>query len=169
MMDDNKPEEPIEQSPNDGEKTENDQGLEQPSKDEEITQEIAVQSDDLFDAVDDASLQNPPESLPEAEMSEWVNELDSQSGPEDGAFFEDQDQGDRVASHHPTGDPEATGGWWGHLLWRWILWMMKIHSRCNWGRMLIFRWHQVRTGKHRQWKPGSCQPILRRTMGRKHV
>jgi len=113
MMDDNKPEEPIEQSPNDGEKTENDQGLEQPSKDEEITQEIAVQSDDLFDAVDDASLQNPPEPLPEAEMSEWVNELDSQSAPEDGAFFEDQDQGNRVASRHPTGDPEATGGWWG--------------------------------------------------------
>ncbi len=88
-----------------------------PEPDENPSQEH--QSDDS------AEMENPVDG------SEWVSESEVFPESEDQHSI-DLNGNPPVPSHHPTGDPEQTGGWWGDVPFtRSKCWMRRYATNQN--------------------------------------
>ncbi|MBG0786958.1 MAG: hypothetical protein H0S79_17825, partial [Anaerolineaceae bacterium] len=89
------------------------------ASEEEITKEIPVMASDNRPELEEKPSQDQPgndssEKENPVEGSEWVSESEAFPESEDQHSIELNGEGP-VASHHPTGDPEQTGGWWGDV------------------------------------------------------
>ncbi len=89
------------------------------ASEEEITKETPVMANDNrpepeenpsqeHQSDDSAEMENPVDG------SEWVSESEVFPESEDQHSI-DLNGNPPVPSHHPTGDPEQTGGWWGDV------------------------------------------------------
>ncbi len=109
MMEENKPEErePVENASKGPE-----------TSDDEITREIPISRGADASELERNAPQGPPESEPDTPDSEGV-ETGSEWVSEAKVFPEEDlhsiNDASEVPSRHPTGDPEATGDWWGEI------------------------------------------------------
>lgn len=109
--------------------TSDERNVEQPGEDSEqkpVHDEHAQEDENTQENMEESNVLSPNDdehaddsdlNANEAEQSsEWVNEKDAlEDVARDDLVRDEDEEGSNVSSHHPTEDPESTGGWWADV------------------------------------------------------
>ena len=86
------------------------------AQEDENTQEIMEESHVLSPNDDEHADDSDLNAIEAEQSSEWVIEKDAlEDVARDDSVRDEDAEGNNVSSHHPTGDPESTGGWWADI------------------------------------------------------